>query len=467
VFMHPGTPNLQDIAPASILLAKDSVWAGKDIGDGTSFPRLLRQFLPQRHVHSPKSGAFPLFSKLPIEIRMMIWKYALPGPRIVDIRLLALKKTQSEWDEEHGQGVDPYSYMWDEMLTGLGSGEMYNIEHDHQPDGKPALIGARSYCRNPSIIFVNKEAHEVAAKNYQKAFSSTASVPETYFDFENDTLYIPYPKLNARAVAAQGLQRTMLSNLRKLDPKDTIKVKKLAILPFPGMLSHRLLEDEVAELLLSVFPNVEIFTIVADHHDGCKYKFIDRSPISFVEPVEIHDTFNSYWTTTIPENVEVFDIPRPRASKRLASVIITTEEFHAAMQRKDAAMRREAEESEVEVILPPKIKIPSVDVMVAISQAILDSPEEFLVPPPQPSVQNVYPTHRAHVLGDIVSRELPNQVCGKTVQPGMYLQNFKEVVGPVSSSYVEMSWPKYLALASAKFVEYAENARKLGQAWWN
>jgi len=53
--------------------------------------------------------SFPQFKKLPPEIRNMIWKAALPGPRIADIRLDRLKKTRLQWEWEQ-LGRYPRSY---------------------------------------------------------------------------------------------------------------------------------------------------------------------------------------------------------------------------------------------------------------------------------------------------------------------------------------------------------------------
>ncbi|CZR58644.1 uncharacterized protein PAC_08536 [Phialocephala subalpina] len=43
--------------------------------------------------------AFTLFPKLPVEIRLMIWKLSLPGPRIVHLKQKRLKEPAGEWWE--------------------------------------------------------------------------------------------------------------------------------------------------------------------------------------------------------------------------------------------------------------------------------------------------------------------------------------------------------------------------------
>ncbi|KAE9365132.1 hypothetical protein N431DRAFT_96141 [Stipitochalara longipes BDJ] len=43
---------------------------------------------------------FTLFPGLPKEIRLTIWNFALPGPRIVSLRQERLRKTIGEWEIE-------------------------------------------------------------------------------------------------------------------------------------------------------------------------------------------------------------------------------------------------------------------------------------------------------------------------------------------------------------------------------
>lgn len=45
---------------------------------------------------------FPLFPKLPKEIRLMIWELTLPGPRTVHLQQRKLKTTIGEWEDQSG-----------------------------------------------------------------------------------------------------------------------------------------------------------------------------------------------------------------------------------------------------------------------------------------------------------------------------------------------------------------------------
>lgn len=44
-------------------------------------------------IHATSVSSFTMFSKLPKEIRLMIWEAAMPGPRIVPIMQRELNKT--------------------------------------------------------------------------------------------------------------------------------------------------------------------------------------------------------------------------------------------------------------------------------------------------------------------------------------------------------------------------------------
>lgn len=86
----------------------------------------------------------------------MIWERALPGPRIVHLVQMAMPSKHGK----HGQQLPK---------TGLAS------------DTIP-----------PPILFVCKEAHAVATNFYTRAFSTGDAIPQTWFNFSIDTLYLHY-----------------------------------------------------------------------------------------------------------------------------------------------------------------------------------------------------------------------------------------------------------------------------------
>jgi hypothetical protein len=259
-FMYPPAPDIytdksMDVLPTGVFGRLHPL--NMEMSAGLRYPSRPRPALTSAGLaKSAEIGTFPKFSRLPIEIRLMIWKAALPGPRVLDMRLLSLKKTRSEWDHENEKGGGN-SFLWEKYSSGVGSpGEICSISNDHKPDGNPPLFGIRSQCKNPAILFVNKEAHSVAAKRYEKVFSNDESLPETYFDFENDTLYIRYPVFHSKVSIHRGylpntrqVEEKVIKYLRKLNAVDLARVQKLAIHFRRASQTHRLVEDECAELL--------------------------------------------------------------------------------------------------------------------------------------------------------------------------------------------------------------------------
>jgi len=87
--------------------------------------------------------AFTIFPKLPVELRLKIWKFALPGRRIVDIR------------------CDKQSVLFEKY---------------------------RSSTPIPSILHVCSESRTLASKVYELAFRTTPSSRSIYFNFSADLL---------------------------------------------------------------------------------------------------------------------------------------------------------------------------------------------------------------------------------------------------------------------------------------
>lgn len=106
---------------------------------------------------SNDAASFELFPKLPTEIRLKIWKLALPGPRIVKVRPCSVK-----------------------FMEELAAGDMT----------KHTFV---SPTKAPSILFVCGESRKEAMKTYQLSFGSEHhNIPSTvYFNFDLDMLYFP------------------------------------------------------------------------------------------------------------------------------------------------------------------------------------------------------------------------------------------------------------------------------------
>lgn len=94
---------------------------------------------------------FHLFSKLPLEIRRMIWVHSLPGPRIVDLRFSNLGPRRG------------FPNKW-QLIS-------------------PTEI--------PIALHVCKESREEAKRYYKLTFDYDGREPHVYFDFSMDTVHLP------------------------------------------------------------------------------------------------------------------------------------------------------------------------------------------------------------------------------------------------------------------------------------
>ncbi|KAH6720203.1 hypothetical protein BKA61DRAFT_708432 [Leptodontidium sp. MPI-SDFR-AT-0119] len=104
-----------------------------------------------------EDSIFTLFPKLPLELRRMLWKFALPGPRM--IRILPSVRFIVQ---ENGKCV--LNPEWRQMQM------------------------AGSKAASPVILRVNHEARETGLSTYKLAFKGRLSKP-IYFDFAQDSLF--------------------------------------------------------------------------------------------------------------------------------------------------------------------------------------------------------------------------------------------------------------------------------------
>jgi len=128
---------------------------------------------------------FHLFSKLPIEMRSMVWKQTLPPARAVQ---LCLKKIP-------------------------------------QKDGSPEVLNLYSPCATPIALRVCKESRAEALLHYQLAFGNQYHSAQIYIDFSCDVVYLVWKEShmeNEVHVSPQKLH-TLLSNT------EANKIKYMAV----------------------------------------------------------------------------------------------------------------------------------------------------------------------------------------------------------------------------------------------
>jgi hypothetical protein len=155
---------------------------------------------------------FTPFPRLPKEVRLMIWHFALPGPRIVPLLLRPTKLCPHIWyrirsDVPIGTcafGADfPCTGSFDDRPSLLSDDEVKVFDHLQQhfrrfqpgPTYHPPYQGFRSHCPQPALLSVCRESFEVASKLYSRHFSNAGSYPETYFNFAIDTVHIDHDSM--------------------------------------------------------------------------------------------------------------------------------------------------------------------------------------------------------------------------------------------------------------------------------
>ena len=111
---------------------------------------------PANSVTTETASCFPNFLKLPTEIRLMIWRCMLPGPRIVQVTSRFKK------------------------LTPVPIGE------------KMKAIALTALCQPPINLQVCRESRMEALKEYELAFPSKKFAARIYVNFAIDTILITH-----------------------------------------------------------------------------------------------------------------------------------------------------------------------------------------------------------------------------------------------------------------------------------
>jgi hypothetical protein len=110
---------------------------------------------PQNDCLSHPLEEFPCFGHLPLEIRLLIWKYARPDPRVVRLA----------WSK-----LPPKAPAWSSCP------ELWRTNYSEAPI--PAMLHACS------------ESRQVALKWYRLALEHCSTEPHVYFDFSADFLHV-------------------------------------------------------------------------------------------------------------------------------------------------------------------------------------------------------------------------------------------------------------------------------------
>jgi hypothetical protein len=122
-------------------------------------------------------------------------------------------------------------------------------------------------------MLVNRESHDFTRTHYAKAFGSRYSFPETWFDFERDTLLVDWG----------WDSRTNLSNV-KFSLEDRDRVRNLAML-------IDLVDGEPEELIaynLRYFGKVKVLSVLDGDREVPKVDGVDAGRLALVETSEVY-----------------------------------------------------------------------------------------------------------------------------------------------------------------------------------
>lgn len=136
------------------------------------------------------------------------------------------------------------------------------------------LVGLISGCTPPQILLVCRESFGVAAKLFQPAFACLGSLPQTYFNFSTDTLYICHESFNNGNSRMSDILIDLCNGFQGLDClHDLEKVKYLAIRVEEDDLADYDIptsnEDQLARALLYIvdmFRALKTVTLVLDRY---------------------------------------------------------------------------------------------------------------------------------------------------------------------------------------------------------
>ncbi|TGO87916.1 hypothetical protein BPOR_0195g00020 [Botrytis porri] len=140
-----------------------------------------------------RPALFAQFNDLPTDIRLFVWEYCIPLPRVVVLTHSPVKSPVNSVDE-----------VW----------------------------AFRSQTPVPDILFVDRESYHIATRFYERAFinryrEDTHTLAETWFDFKWDILYLPQQHITAQlSDFLSALPRSIHGNQ---DTGGFNKVKNLAL----------------------------------------------------------------------------------------------------------------------------------------------------------------------------------------------------------------------------------------------
>lgn len=253
------------------------------------------------------------FPRLPIEIRLSIWEFSFPGPRILKIIERPLKMTFTDWWK--GEAPDEYA-NWQNWMTRIKAPGDEDTELGKSMvsvskwvENYNVIFGRTSNSVIPAMLLACKESHMSASKFYKRAFFASSGAikgPGTFVDFERDTIYIDLETLTWKGITEPIAETDTEGGSPKASIEkrleevitfgDYDKVKHLAIPlffddKFVGHPSYRL-NVHTRVLCQSVFfPQAEDLTLVVN--DDIEYSRNDND-LAFIDTIDVQGSISAY-----------------------------------------------------------------------------------------------------------------------------------------------------------------------------
>lgn len=319
------------------------------------------------------TDSFPLFSQLPREIRVMIWKASLPGPRLISIRQRRLKTTMLEWaylgfphvlNQKRSKVVENTG---ETLLSASSAFWSYPGRMQLWPDKawddpasvenvNPGLMGITTDTLPPAQLLACSESNEVAGRFYRPAFTIAPALPQTYFDFDLDILY--FRKNYTSPPDSLRYSLNLLDNTEEL-----WKVKNLAIEvggtlgpaieseSNPGIfnpIGHRM--GAIVATYLKNFGGVEKLTLVIVDHEQTT---TDTSGLCLIDLVTVADPDNYNAPITGGERQVALNCCYPRVTREKVEMF---RRKHEKGSRKDPYTWSFPDVIEYKTLVSPEVK---------------------------------------------------------------------------------------------------------------
>ena len=229
---------------------------------------------------------FPLFPKLPPELRIYIWELSLLPPRIIfleQFRPRVSQPTSSALSHDSQNDAARLSTAASQITTH----ELLLISTVCQN-----ATAYRSQCRAPATLFACHESRTIAEKSYTKAFGSAGTPASTWIDFKKDILCLSFDFCTAEHKAGLDTNRCFYEELSH----DIKRVKHLAISGVwsPGSQApwHSATFIPLVELI-KIFGNLEtLFLVDARHAADCTTDLVLADEESPSGSAEVYDALD-------------------------------------------------------------------------------------------------------------------------------------------------------------------------------